>query len=97
MLVDVDDEALLIDPAARRRRAVTERTRAVIPVDLYGQVAPFEQLPASSPTRGIAVIEDGAQSQGAPGTGGRPARFGRVAATSFYPGKNLGATATPGR
>jgi dTDP-4-amino-4,6-dideoxygalactose transaminase len=90
VFVDVDDDALLLDPNAVDA-ALTERTRAVIPVDLYGQVAPFEQLPPSLAERGIVVIEDGAQSQGA-SRHGRPAgTFGRVAATSFYPGKNLGA------
>jgi dTDP-4-amino-4,6-dideoxygalactose transaminase len=90
VFVDVDDEALLIDPA-RVTDALTERTRAVIAVDLYGQVAPFEQLPSSLAERGVVVIEDGAQSQGAHRHGRPAGRFGRVAATSFYPGKNLGA------
>jgi dTDP-4-amino-4,6-dideoxygalactose transaminase len=90
VFVDVDDDALLIDPR-RVEEALTERTRAVIPVDLYGQVAPFEQLPPSLTERGIAVIEDGAQSQGATRHGRSAGGFGRVAATSFYPGKNLGA------
>ena len=88
--VDVDDDALLIDPT-RVDEALTERTRAVIAVDLYGQVAPFEQLPSSLAERGIVVIEDGAQSQGALRHGRPAGRFGRIAATSFYPGKNLGA------
>jgi dTDP-4-amino-4,6-dideoxygalactose transaminase len=90
VFVDVDDDALLIDPAAVED-ALTERTRAVIAVDLYGQVAPFEQLPASLAERGIVVIEDGAQSQGALRHGTPAGGFGRIAATSFYPGKNLGA------
>ena len=89
VFADVDDEALLLDPAAVEA-VLTDRTRAVIPVDLYGQVAPFELL-TSVGERGIAVVEDGAQSQGAsrlePGAG----RSARIAATSFYPGKNLGA------
>jgi dTDP-4-amino-4,6-dideoxygalactose transaminase len=90
VFVDVDDDALLIDPS-RVEEALTERTRAVIAVDLYGQVAPFEQLPSSLAERGIVVIEDGAQSQGALRHGTPAGRFGRAAATSFYPGKNLGA------
>lgn len=90
VLVDVDDDALLIDPA-RVDDVLTTRTRAVVPVDLYGQVAPFEHLPPSLAEQGVAVIEDGAQSQGA-ARHGRPAgTFGTMAATSFYPGKNLGA------
>lgn len=90
VFVDVDDEALLIDPAAVEE-ALTDRTRAVIPVDLYGQVAPFEQLPQSLEERGVAVVEDGAQSQGATRHGRSAGTFGTLAATSFYPGKNLGA------
>jgi dTDP-4-amino-4,6-dideoxygalactose transaminase len=90
VLVDVDDDALLIDPAGVAS-AVTERTRAVIPVDLYGQVAPFEQLPPDLAERGIVVIEDGAQSQGATRFARSAGTLGTLAATSFYPGKNLGA------
>jgi dTDP-4-amino-4,6-dideoxygalactose transaminase len=90
VFVDVDDDTLLIDPA-RVEEALTERTRAVIPVDLYGQVAPFDLLPPSLADRGIAVVEDAAQSQGATRHGRAAGTFGAVAATSFYPGKNLGA------
>lgn len=90
VLVDVDEAALLIDPAAVED-ALTERTRAVIPVDLYGQVAPFDELPASLAERGVAVIEDAAQSQGATRHGRCAGSFGAAAGTSFYPGKNLGA------
>ena len=90
VLVDVDDDALLIDPG-QVEGVLTERTRAVIPVDLYGQVAPFEQLLPMLRQRGIAVVEDGAQSQGATRGGRSAGTFGDVAATSFYPGKNLGA------
>src|SRR6185437_14383897 len=57
VLVDVDDDALLIGPA-RVAAAVTARTRAVIPVHLYGQVAPVEQLPPELAERGVVVIED---------------------------------------
>jgi dTDP-4-amino-4,6-dideoxygalactose transaminase len=90
VFVDVDDDALLIDPTSVEG-AVTERTRAIVPVDLYGQVAPFELLPAVVADRGITVIEDGAQSQGATRHGRSAGTFGDIAATSFYPGKNLGA------
>jgi dTDP-4-amino-4,6-dideoxygalactose transaminase len=90
VFVDVDDEALLLDPE-RVEDALTSHTRAVVPVDLFGQVAPFEQLPASLEERGIVVIEDAAQSQGATRHGRRAGTFGSAAGTSFYPGKNLGA------
>jgi dTDP-4-amino-4,6-dideoxygalactose transaminase len=89
IFVDVDDDALLIDPA-RVDAALTDQTRAVVPVDLYGQVAPFEQLPPSLGERGMVVLEDAAQSQGATRHGRMAGLFGDIAATSFYPGKNLG-------
>jgi dTDP-4-amino-4,6-dideoxygalactose transaminase len=90
VFVDVDDDALLMDPALVDD-AITTRTRAVIPVDLYGQVAPFDELTPSLVERGIAVVEDAAQSQGASRHGRSAGVFGAIAATSFYPGKNLGA------
>lgn len=90
VLVDAVDDTLLLDPE-QVEGALTSRTRAVMPVDLYGQVAPFEQLPPSLAERGVAVVEDGAQSQGALRHGRSAGTFGAVAATSFYPGKNLGA------
>jgi dTDP-4-amino-4,6-dideoxygalactose transaminase len=90
VFADVDDEALLLDPALVEE-AITPRTRAVIPVDLYGQVAPSEGFADALAERGIHVIEDGAQSQGATRFGRAAGTFGALAATSFYPGKNLGA------
>jgi dTDP-4-amino-4,6-dideoxygalactose transaminase len=90
VFVDVDEDALLIDPV-QVEGVLGRRTRAVVPVDLYGQVAPFEQLAAALADRGIAVIEDGAQSQGARRWGRSAGSFGDASATSFYPGKNLGA------
>lgn len=90
VFVDVDDDSLLVDPTLVEA-ALTERTRAVVPVDLYGQVAPFELLPAGLVARGVAVVEDGAQSQGASRHGKVAGTFGAASATSFYPGKNLGA------
>jgi dTDP-4-amino-4,6-dideoxygalactose transaminase len=90
VFVDVDDDALLMDPTVVED-ALTERTRAVVPVDLFGQVAPFEHLPPCVAERGIAVVEDAAQAQGAARAGKSAGTFGAVAGTSFYPGKNLGA------
>lgn len=89
VFVDVDDDALLLDPALVEE-VIKERARAVIPVELYGQVAPFGQLTASLAERGIAVLEDAAQSRGATRHGRSAGTFGAVAATSFHPGKNLG-------
>lgn len=93
--VDVDPVHLLIDPAAVEA-AITDRTRAVVPVHLFGQVAPVEQLQPIADKAGIAVVEDGAQSQGATRHGKPAGSLGRIAATSFYPGKNLGASGDAG-
>ncbi|GLW92470.1 DegT/DnrJ/EryC1/StrS family aminotransferase [Actinokineospora globicatena] len=89
VLVDCDLDTALIDVDAAAA-AVTTRTRAVLPVDLYGQVAPIEKLRAVLPTN-VAIVEDAAQSQGATRHGQTAGSFGDIAATSFYPGKNLGA------
>lgn len=95
VLVDVDPDHLLIDPDAVEA-AITPRTRAIAPVHLYGQTAPVERLLPLADARGIAVVEDAAQSQGASSTAGRAGALGRVAGTSFYPGKNLGAAGDAG-
>ncbi len=93
--VDVDEEHLLIDPEAVER-ALTERTQAVVPVHLFGQTAPVELIESLCAERGIPVVEDAAQSQGARRHGRPAGSLGRVAATSFYPGKNLGAAGDAG-
>jgi dTDP-4-amino-4,6-dideoxygalactose transaminase len=91
VLVDVDEEHLLLDPGAVER-ALTPRTRAVVPVHLFGQVAPVERLRGL----GVPILEDAAQAQGARRHGRPAGSLGRVAATSFYPGKNLGAAGDAG-
>lgn len=88
VLADCDDQFLL-DPAAAVA-AVTDRTKAIVPVHLYGQMAPAEPY-ATLLAGGIHLIEDAAQSQGAVRDGRRSGSVGVAAATSFYPGKNLGA------
>lgn len=91
VFVDVDPVHLLMDPGSLDDVCARHRPDAVIPVDLYGQIAPIEELGRIAQSHGAALIEDAAQSQGA-------LRFGRgighgvaLATTSFYPGKNLGA------
>jgi dTDP-4-amino-4,6-dideoxygalactose transaminase len=95
VFVDVDEEFLLIDPAAVDA-AITPRTRAIVPVHLYGQTAPLEALTLMAKRHGLVIVEDAAQSQGATSTLGRAGALGHVAATSFYPGKNLGAAGDAG-
>ncbi|GAA0442395.1 glutamine--scyllo-inositol aminotransferase [Actinoplanes capillaceus] len=89
VLVDCDPRTYLIDVEAALT-AITPRTRAIVPVHLYGQLAPVEQLRAGIGGRDIVVVEDAAQSQGATRHGLGSGVDG-IAATSFYPGKNLGA------
>jgi dTDP-4-amino-4,6-dideoxygalactose transaminase len=91
VLVDcADDDSYLIDTAAVEA-AVTTRTRAILPVHLYGQPAPVELLAPIAERAGACIVEDAAQSQGARRDGVRAGTLGHAAATSFYPGKNLGA------
>jgi len=95
VLVDVDGEHLLIDPDAALA-AMTSRTQAVVPVHLYGQVAPLDRLLPACLAAGVAVIEDAAQAHGARRDRHLAGSWGTVAATSFYPGKNLGAAGDAG-
>ena len=90
VLVDVDPEHLLIDPEAVAD-AVGPRTRAVVPVHLFGQMAPMEPLRALAQEHDLLLVEDAAQAQGASQHGQAIGSRSRAAATSFYPGKNLGA------
>jgi dTDP-4-amino-4,6-dideoxygalactose transaminase len=91
VLVDCDPDYLLLDPAAVAA-AITPRTRAIMPVHLYGQPANMAVLEAMAAKHGLALVEDAAQAHGATLADGRPCgALGRAAAFSFYPGKNLGA------
>ncbi len=85
-----DDGTYLIDTDAVEA-AVTPRTKAILPVHLYGQAAAVERLMPLAERIGAYVIEDAAQSQGARRAGQGAGALGHAAATSFYPGKNLGA------
>lgn len=71
--------------------AITNRTRAIMPVHLYGQPANMDPINALAAKYSLVVIEDAAQAQGARYRGRRAGSLGHAAATSFYPGKNLGA------
>ncbi len=94
VLVDVDPETFNIDPAAIER-AITPKTRAIVPVHLFGQCADMDAIMAIADKHGLYVIEDNAQAIGAnyiDGTGKRQkaGTIGHVGATSFFPSKNLG-------
>jgi dTDP-4-amino-4,6-dideoxygalactose transaminase len=89
VFVDIDESTFNLDPA-RFESAVTERTRAVIPVHLFGQCAAMDAINEVADRRGIAVIEDAAQAIGAEYCGIRAGSIGSVSAFSFYPSKNLG-------
>jgi dTDP-4-amino-4,6-dideoxygalactose transaminase len=91
VLVDCSDDSTYLMDSDAVEAAVTERTRAIIPVHLYGQAAPVERLRPIAERIGASIVEDAAQSQGAQRHGTRAGALGHVAATSFYPGKNLGA------
>ncbi|WP_448074042.1 DegT/DnrJ/EryC1/StrS family aminotransferase [Georgenia yuyongxinii] len=93
--VDVDDDYLLMDPH-HVADAVTPSTQAVVPVHLFGQTAPVEQIQAALEGSDIPVVEDAAQSQGARRHGASAGALGLAAGTSFYPGKNLGAAGDAG-
>jgi len=90
VLVDCDPVHQLID-VAQVEKKITAKTKALMPVHLFGQCAPMEALMALAKAKGLEVVEDAAQSQGAKRNGTPAGGFGRIAGTSFYPGKNLGA------
>jgi dTDP-4-amino-4,6-dideoxygalactose transaminase len=90
VLVDIDPVSFTMD-AAQLRAAITPRTKAIIPVHLYGQTADMDPIMAIAEEHGLVVIEDAAQAHGAEYKGRRAGSLGHMACFSFYPGKNLGA------
>lgn len=90
VLVDIDLASATIDPAAIEA-VITPRTRAIIPVHLYGQCADMDPILSIARKHNLAVIEDAAQAHGAQYRGRTAGSMGRIACFSFYPGKNLGA------
>lgn len=90
VLVDVDPDGYSMD-AGLLEDAITPRTKAIIPVHLYGHPANMSDVLAIADRHDIPVVEDASQAHGALYKGQRVGSFGRMACFSFYPGKNLGA------
>ncbi|RUL82346.1 DegT/DnrJ/EryC1/StrS family aminotransferase [Tautonia sociabilis] len=89
VFVDIDPVSYNLDPS-RLAEAITPRTRAIIPVHLYGQAADMDPINAVAAEHGLKVLEDAAQAIGAGYKGKRAGVLGHAAAFSFYPSKNLG-------
>jgi UDP-2-acetamido-2-deoxy-ribo-hexuluronate aminotransferase len=95
IFVEVNPETFCIDPAAIEK-AITPKTKAIVPVHLYGHAADMEKIMAIAAKHGLAVIEDNAQAIGcdytfSDGTVKKTGSIGQIGCTSFYPSKNLGA------
>jgi dTDP-4-amino-4,6-dideoxygalactose transaminase len=90
VFVDIDPLSFTLDPAQLAAR-ITPRTKAILPVHLYGQPADMDPIMAIARQHGLVVIEDAAQAHGAEYKGRRVGSIGDLGCFSFYPGKNLGA------
>jgi dTDP-4-amino-4,6-dideoxygalactose transaminase len=90
LFVDIDPARRTICPT-KLEAAITPRTRAIIPVHLYGMPAEMDRIKAIADRHGLPIIEDAAQAHGARYRGKRVGQFGQIACFSFYPSKNLGA------
>lgn len=90
VFVDIDEQSYNIDPALIEA-AITPRTKAIIPVHLFGQPADMDPILAIAKAHNLFVIEDACQAHGAEYKGRRAGSIGDAGAFSFYPGKNLGA------
>jgi len=95
VFADIDPATANIDPE-KIEQAITKRTRAVIPVHLYGRPANLEAITKIASDHSFLIIEDACQAHGASFQGKRVGGFGHSAAFSFYPGKNLGACGEAG-
>ncbi len=95
VLVEPDAASFNISPA-NARAAITAKTRAILPVHLYGQLADLPAIMALEREHGLLVLEDAAQAHGAAIGGKRAGSWGDAAGFSFYPGKNLGALGDAG-
>jgi dTDP-4-amino-4,6-dideoxygalactose transaminase len=90
VFVDVEPSTLTMDPA-QLEAGISERTKAIVPVHLYGQTADMQPILEIARRHGVAVVEDACQAHGAEHRGIRAGSIGDIGCFSFYPGKNLGA------
>lgn len=95
VFVDINESTYTLDPIGLKR-ALTSRTKAILPVHLFGQMADMEPILAFADRHGLIVIEDAAQAHGATYRGRRAGSLGVAGCFSFYPGKNLGALGEAG-
>lgn len=95
VMVDIDPDSYTID-VEKIEAAITKKTKAIIPVHLYGQSANIDPIVVLAKKYGLAVVEDAAQAHGARYRGRRVGTYGDVGCFSFYPGKNLGAAGEGG-
>jgi len=90
VFVDIDEKSFNIDPDSIAK-AINSKTKAIIPVHLYGQIADMDQIRALADKHGLPIVEDAAQAIGATYKGKKAGSFGATACFSFFPSKNLGA------
>lgn len=95
VLVEPDESTYNICPI-KTATAITDKTRAIIAVHLYGQIAPMPEIMALAEQYGLLVLEDSAQAHGAAINGKKAGSWGHASGFSFYPGKNLGALGDAG-
>jgi dTDP-4-amino-4,6-dideoxygalactose transaminase len=93
VLVDAEESSGNIDPVLVER-AITSKTKAIVPVHLYGRPAAMREILDVAKRKHLAVVEDAAQAHGAKYRGARTGSLGTAGCFSFYPTKNLGASAT---
>jgi dTDP-4-amino-4,6-dideoxygalactose transaminase len=95
VFADIDEQTYTMDPALLER-AITKRTKAIIPVHLFGQCADMDPILEIANKHGIPVVEDACQAHGAIYKGRKAGTLGAAGCFSFYPGKNLGALGEAG-
>ena len=94
-LVDVDEATMLMD-TKQAEAAITERTKVIMPVHLYGSACDMDAIMSLAEKHNLFVVEDNAQAQGCMYKGRKTGTFGIASGTSFYPGKNIGALGDAG-